>query len=36
MEMGHCGNTDLVYQHYRKPVTQGEALKYREIRPEGA
>ena len=36
MEMGHRGNADLVYQHYRKLVTQEEALKYWEIRPDGA
>lgn len=32
-EMGHRGNTDLVYQHYRKLVTKDEALKFWEILP---
>ena len=31
--MGHRGNTDLVFQHYRKLVTKEEGLKYREIKP---
>ena len=32
-EMGHRGNTDLVYQHYRKLVTQAEGLKYWKLSP---
>lgn len=34
LQMGHRGNTDLVFQHYRKLVTQAEALKFWEIKPE--
>lgn len=33
MEMGHRGNTDLVYQHYRKLVTREEGLKLWQIGP---
>ena len=32
-EMGHRGNTDLVYQHYRKLVTQAEGLAFWQVRP---
>ena len=32
-EMGHRGNTDLVYQHYRKLVTQDEGLAFWKISP---
>ncbi|MFZ4396120.1 MAG: tyrosine-type recombinase/integrase [Kiritimatiellia bacterium] len=35
-EMGHRGNTDLVYQHYRKLVTQSEGLAYWRVRPAQA
>lgn len=32
-EMGHRGNTDLVYQHYRKLVTQADGLSFWQIVP---
>ena len=32
-EMGHRGNTDLVYQHYRKLVTQKEGLAFWTLSP---
>lgn len=32
-EMGHRGNTDLVYMHYRKLVPQSEGLAFWQIKP---
>ena len=32
-EMGHRGNSDLVYQHYRKLVTKSDAERFWQIRP---
>ena len=33
MEMGHRGNADLVYQHYRKLVKKSDAERFWRIRP---
>ena len=34
LQMGHRGNTDLVFQHYRKLVTQDEGLAFWKINPK--
>ena len=31
--MGHRGNSDLVYQHYRKLVKKSDAERFWQIRP---